>query len=118
MTEFEKKQNGQIYDARDPELRKQQSRAKNLAITYNSLPAEDIKERTRVLSELFGRLGKNARVNQPVYVDYGYNIQLADNSFINMHCTLLYGCPCFRRSRALLAGRGRHCRGKDAGGAG
>ena len=35
MTEFEKKQNGQIYDARDPELRKQQSRAKNLAITYN-----------------------------------------------------------------------------------
>lgn len=89
MTEFEKKQNGQIYDARDPELRKQQNRAKNLMQIYNSLPPENTEERNRVLSELFGRLGKNARVNQPIYLDYGYNIHLSDNSFINMHCTLL-----------------------------
>ncbi len=89
MTEFEKKQSGQIYDARDLELRKQQNRAKNLMQTYNSLPADNMEERSRVLSELFGQLGRNARVNQPVYVDYGYNIHLADNSFMNMHCTLL-----------------------------
>lgn len=56
---------------------------------YNSLPPENTEERNRVLSELFGRLGKNARVNQPIYLDYGYNIHLSDNSFINMHCTLL-----------------------------
>ena len=93
MTELEKKQSGQIYDARDPELRKQQNRAKNLMRTYNGLPAEDIEERSRVLSELLGRFGKNARVNQPLYVDYGYNIHLADNSFINMHCTLLDTAP-------------------------
>lgn len=89
MTELEKKQSGQIYDARNPELRKQQNRAKDLMRTYNSLPAEDAEARARILSALFGYLGKNARVNQPVYVDYGYNIHLADNSFINMHCTLL-----------------------------
>ena len=29
MTEFEKKQSGEIYDARDPKLRKQQNHAKN-----------------------------------------------------------------------------------------
>ena len=28
MTELEKKQNGEIYDARDPQLRKQQNYAK------------------------------------------------------------------------------------------
>ena len=89
MTEFEKKQNGQSYDARDLELRKQQNRAKNLMRIYNSLSAEDIEERNRILTELFGRFGRNARVNQPIYVDYGYNIHLADNSFINMNCTLL-----------------------------
>ncbi len=89
MTEFEKKQNGQSYDARDLELRKQQNQAKNLVRIYNSLSAEDIEERNRILSELFGRFGRNARVNQPIYVDYGYNIHLADNSFINMNCTLL-----------------------------
>ena len=58
MTEFEKKQSGRIYDARDPELRKQQNHAKNLMRIYNNLPAEDIEERNRVLSELLGQFGK------------------------------------------------------------
>ena len=93
VTEFEKKQNGQIYDARDAELRKQQNRAKDLMRAYNSLPAENIEGRKRLLSELFGQFGQNARVNQPIYVDFGYNIYLADNSFINMHCTLLDTAP-------------------------
>ena len=66
MTELEKKQSGQIYDARDPELRSQQNRAKNLMRVYNSLPAENLEERSRVLSELLGQFGKNARVNQPI----------------------------------------------------
>ncbi len=93
MTEFEKKQSGKIYDARDPELRKQQNQAKNLMRQYNNLPTDNTEGRARVLTELFGQLGKNARVNQPVYVDYGYNIHLGNNSFINMHCTLLDTAP-------------------------
>ena len=47
-------------------------------------------------------MGKNARVNQPVYVDYGYNIQLADNSFINMHCTLLDTAPLIIGENTLI----------------
>ena len=47
-------------------------------------------------------MGKNARVNQPVYVDYGYNIQLADNSFINMHCTLLDTAPIIIGENTLI----------------
>lgn len=93
MSEFEKKQSGQIYDARDAELRKQQNHAKDLMRQYNSLPAGDTEVRARLLTELFGQFGKKARVNQPIYVDYGYNIYLADNSFINMHCTLLDTAP-------------------------
>ena len=84
MTEFEKKQSGQIYDTRDPDLRKQQSCAKNLMRIYNNLPAEDVEERSRVLSQLVGGLGKNVRVNQPIYVDYGSNIHLWDNADNNL----------------------------------
>lgn len=76
MSEFEKKQSGEIYDARDPELRKQQNHSKNLMRQYNNIPAENTEERTRILRELFGTFGKNSRVNQPIYVDYGYNIHL------------------------------------------
>ncbi len=93
MTELEKKQSGEVYDAREPELRKQQNRAKNLMRQYNGIPAENVVERAHVLSELFGTFGKNARVNQPIYMDYGYNIHLGNNSFLNMHCTLLDTAP-------------------------
>lgn len=89
MTEAEKKQSGKTYDARDPELREQQNLAKDLMREYNNLPAEDLEKRTKLLSRLLGHLGRNVRVNQPIYVDYGYNIHLADNSFVNMHCTFL-----------------------------
>lgn len=93
MTEFDKKQNGEIYDARDPQLREQQNRAKNLMRQYNSIPADHAGERARALTKLFGTFGENARVNQPIYVDYGYNIHLGKNSFLNMHCTLLDTAP-------------------------
>ena len=52
MTEFEKKQTGQVYDARNPELRRQQNRAKDLMRAYNSLPAGDVEGRNQLLSEL------------------------------------------------------------------
>lgn len=78
---------------RDMELRKQQNHAKDLMRQYNSLPAGNIEGRILVLQELFGTFGNNARVHQPVYVDYGYNIHLGNNSFINIHCTLLDTAP-------------------------
>lgn len=102
MTEAEKKQSGAFYDARDPELRAQQSRAKDLMRDYNSLPAGDLETRTRLLKQMLGYLGENARINQPVYVDYGYNIYLGDNSFANMHCTFLDTGPITIGERTLL----------------
>ena len=88
MTELDKKQAGQIYDARDLDLRGCQNEAKRRMCAFNRVPAENVAERERILREMFGYLGSNARVNQPIYVDYGNNIFLGNNSFINMHCTL------------------------------
>lgn len=102
MTEFEKKQNGEVYDSRNPQLRNQQNKAKNLMKEFNNLPAEELTQRNRALSSLFGQFGKNARVNQPIYVDYGYNIFLDDNSFINMHCTLLDTAPIIIGKNTLI----------------
>ena len=41
MTEYEKKQSGEIYDARDAELRTMQNNAKDLMKEYNNLSAAD-----------------------------------------------------------------------------
>lgn len=89
MTEYEKKQNGEIYDARDPELKALQNRAKDLMREYNGISAADNDERLRVLKLLIKNIGENSRINQPFYVDYGNNISLGNNSLINLNCTLL-----------------------------
>lgn len=89
MTEYEKKQSGEAYDARDPELRAQQNHAKDLMREYNNISAADNDERIRVLKLLIKYLGENSRINQPFYVDYGNNISLGSNSLINLNCTLL-----------------------------
>lgn len=52
LTEYEKKQNGEIYDARDSELRAQQNRAKDLMREYNIISAADNDKRIRVLKLL------------------------------------------------------------------
>lgn len=89
MTEKEKMLCGEIYDTRDPQLRSLSNRAKDLMRVYNSLPAENMELRETILSLLFGACGENSRVNQPIWVDYGFNIRLGKNSLINMNCTLL-----------------------------
>lgn len=80
---------GEFYDTRDSELRRLSGNAKDLMRVYNSLPAENRELRNRILRLLFGFCGENARVNQPVWVDYGCHISLGAGSLINMNCTLL-----------------------------
>lgn len=89
MTEFEKKQSGLIYDARDLEIRKQYNFAKKRVKIYNDIPVDDMDIRNKVLKTFIGSIGENVRINQPFLVDYGYNIKIGRNCIINMNCTFL-----------------------------
>ena len=74
MTEKEKMLCGTFYDTRDSELRRLSNRAKDLMRIYNNLPAENMELRNQIIHLLFGFCGENARVNQPIWVDYGCNL--------------------------------------------
>lgn len=89
ITEKEKMLCGEFYDTRDLELRRLSSNAKDLMRVYNNLPAENMELRNQILRSLLGFCGENARVNQPIWVDYGCNIFLGSGSLVNMNCTLL-----------------------------
>ena len=89
MTELEKKQSGEFYDTRDAQIRTAHNRAKELMKRYNDIPASEAEEREMLLRTMLGSFGKNCRINQPFYIDYGTNIYLGDNAFINLNCTLL-----------------------------
>ncbi len=89
MTEREKMLRELPYCSADQELRWQSNHAKALIKEYNRIPAEDVAKRSELLKNLFGFCGQHVRVNQPLFVDYGCNITIGDDSFVNMNCTLL-----------------------------
>ena len=88
MTELEKKQSGEFYDTRDVQLRTAHDRAKELMKRYNDISTSDVEGREKLLRTMLGSFGENCRINQPFYIDYGTNIYLGDNAFINLNCTL------------------------------
>lgn len=89
MSEFEKMLNGMEYNPSDIELRKKSSIAKNLIREYNNIPAENRALREEYLKKILGKCGNNIRINQPFFIDYGSNIEIGENSIINMNCTFL-----------------------------
>ena len=102
MTEREKMLQGLPYCPGDEELRSISNYGKELIKKYNNIPAEENENRSKVLAELFGHCGKNVRVNQPFYVDYGNNIYVGDDVVINLNCTFLDTNKIVIGSRVLI----------------
>ena len=83
---------GELYRPGAPDLVAARKRAQKLMAAYNATTyGDDGRETT--LAELLGGVGKDCAVRAPFYVDYGRNITLGDNVFLNYGCVLLDVCP-------------------------
>jgi maltose O-acetyltransferase len=60
---------------------------------FNDWPIDDFPGMIESLRALFGRLGQNSIVLPHLSVDVGFNIEIGDNSFINLNATLLDSYP-------------------------
>lgn len=81
--EKEKMLRGDLYLASDPELVAARVRARRLWVEFNrSDPADDALRR-RLLSELLGGIGSRCSIEPPFFCDYGSNIVLGDDVFVN-----------------------------------
>lgn len=89
MTEKEKMLNGEPYNSRDPELLSMYHRARKLLQAYNNLDSELISERERILQELLGSKGDGVWIEAPFFCDYGENIHIGKNTFVNTNCMFL-----------------------------
>jgi len=90
MTEKEKMLAGEIYDANnDKELLAERDLCHQLCHELNQLSPTDSETNTRLVRCLFGRVGRGCVVTAPFFCDYGYNIEVGDNFFINMGCVIL-----------------------------
>lgn len=92
MTEKEKCHNGMLYDANyDEELLRERDLCKDICYEYNSIRPSMKKEREKIIRKLFGRTGKSFLIEQPFFCDYGYNIEIGENFYMNVNCVILDG---------------------------
>ncbi len=85
-TEREKMLAGVLYDPRDPQLRSEQRAAAAWLARYNASRPE---ERQELLRERLGSVGEEVVIRPPFFCDYGFNIHLAANVFLNFNCVIL-----------------------------
>ena len=80
---------GELYSALNPELAADNRRAELLLQQYNATLSEHGETRRRLLSELLGSVGEGTMVKPPFVCDYGYNIRIGRNGFVNYNCVFL-----------------------------
>ena len=93
MTEQEKMLSGELYCADDPELNAARHRADLLCRQLNALPMSEIVLRMQMLRQLLGQVGENCVINPQFRCDYGCNIRMGENVFINYNCVILDCAP-------------------------
>ncbi len=81
--------NGDYYDSRDSELIKMYHNARKLLKKYNNIDSELTQEREEILNDLFGFKGTGVWIETPFFCDYGENISIGENTFVNTNCMFL-----------------------------
>ena len=87
--EWDKMARGELYLAADPELVAARVRARRLWAELNATDAAAGAERSRLLGDLLGRVGARSAIEPPFYCDYGSNIVLGDDVFVNFNGVFL-----------------------------
>ena len=82
---------GDLYRASDPELVHERQLCRSLLQAFNTEPEE--KQRVTVLRELLGRIGSGTFIQPPFACDYGYNVSIGDNTFVNFNAVILDCAP-------------------------
>src|SRR3954454_6860656 len=81
-TEKEKMLAGELYRP-DAELGAEQAATKGWLVRYNAALALPVSQRHALLRERLAHVGNDAVIRPPFFCDYGYNIRLGDNVFLN-----------------------------------
>jgi maltose O-acetyltransferase len=87
VSEREKMLAGEPYDPFDPELAAARRRAQETVIAFNGEPDEG--RRLQMLGELLGSFGERSEIVPPFFCDYGANLHLGYDSFVNTNSVFL-----------------------------
>jgi maltose O-acetyltransferase len=91
MTRSEKQKMlaGELYRAGDPEIQADAAATKAWLTRFNASLAAPPAEGRALLMERFAEVGEGAVIRPPFFCDYGFNIRLGANVFLNFNCVIL-----------------------------
>ncbi len=89
LTEKQKMLAGALYDPGDPEIQADQADTKHWLVRYNAASAAPAADRRALLAERLADVGAGSVVRPPFHCDYGFNIRLGANAFLNFGCVIL-----------------------------
>ena len=94
MTDWERMRSGRLYNPADPEIDRRHEKGLNLCDRFNRTPLRRYRKKERLLNKLIpSSVGKNLGVFSPLYVEYGENITVGTDCFINYSCTIMDVAP-------------------------
>lgn len=88
-TEKEKMVSGEWYNPLDRELTIERKAAKRLLEALNHTLIDEEEARENILQKLLSKESKKLWLEPPFYCDYGFNIKVGKNTFINSNVTIL-----------------------------
>ena len=89
-TEKMKAKAGLLYDANyDETLLRERTVCADLIHELNLIRPSNQKERDTLLRRILGQTKENFTIISPFFCDYGYNIEIGNNFFMNMNCVIL-----------------------------
>lgn len=92
-TEKEKMLAGELYVAADPQLTAERKRCRQLTHRLNAWDHEDDAAYRAILADLLPNAHSTFILEPPFYCDYGYNIYVEENVFMNFNCVVLDVMP-------------------------
>ncbi|EZR65961.1 hypothetical protein W693_01683 [Staphylococcus aureus VET1833R] len=92
MTEKEKMLAEKWYDANfDQDLINERARAKDICFELNHTKPSDKNKRKELIDELFQTTTDNVSISIPFDTDYGWNVKLGKNVYVNTNCYFMDG---------------------------
>lgn len=89
MSQYEKMLSGELYDATCEDLLEKRLTCREILREYNSTSERKPDELKALLNKLTQKQLDNVFIQAPFYCDYGINLELGANVFMNFNCTIL-----------------------------
>ncbi|MDO4334461.1 MAG: sugar O-acetyltransferase [Bacteroidales bacterium] len=89
-SEKEKMLSGELYDANyDPDLIAERRNCKIVLHEINALSPASDDRRYELFRKILGNVKGEFIIESPFHCDYGYNIELGENFYMNVNCVIL-----------------------------